>query len=146
MSIYTKIRIIFFVAFIFVTALFVSFFYIDRSEDLQSSLKRYSQTSLFLHKHFRQSMRHEGMVDFSDDTVKLFLKESNFKLIQDKHKIEDISGHKLQYNVSDEARSGDHIWYVSDIRKFRNHYSDFEYDYDIERILKEMLDAVIEAA
>ena len=35
-------------------------------------------------------MRHEGMVDFSDETVKLFLQESNFKLIEDQKKIEQI--------------------------------------------------------
>ena len=83
MSIYHKIRIIFFVSLIFVTAFFASFFYIERSENLQNIVKRYTQTSLFLHKHFRQSMRHEGVVDFSDATVQLFLKESNFRLIND---------------------------------------------------------------
>lgn len=48
------------------------------------------QTSLFLHKHFRQSMRHDERVDFSDTTVKLYLKESNFRLIRDKNKIRHI--------------------------------------------------------
>ena len=90
MSIYNKIRIIFFVSLIFVTAFFASFFYIERSENLQNIEKRYTQTSLFLHKHFRQSMRHEGNVDFSDATVKLFLKESNFKLINDTKRVEFI--------------------------------------------------------
>ena len=90
MSIYHKIRIIFLVSLLFVTAFFASFFYIDRSENLQKIEKRYTQTSLFLHKHFRQSMRHEGMVDFSDDTVNLFLKESNFKLVEDHKRVEQI--------------------------------------------------------
>ncbi len=48
------------------------------------------QTSLFLHKHFRQSMRHDESVDFSDATVKLYLKESNFRLITDEKKIRNI--------------------------------------------------------
>ena len=48
------------------------------------------QTSLFLHKHFRQSMRHDERVDFSDATVKLYLKESNFRLITDTKKIRNI--------------------------------------------------------
>ena len=95
MSIYTKIRIIFFVSLIFVTAFFASFFYIERSENLQTVVKRYTQTSLFLHKHFRQSMRHEGRVDFSDATVKLFLKESNFRLINDAKKIQHIRNSAL---------------------------------------------------
>ncbi len=90
MSIYNKIRVIFLISFIFVTAFFASFLYIERSENLQNIEKRYTQTSLFLHKHFRQSMRYEGTVDFSDPTVKLFLEESNFRRIEDKNKIEHI--------------------------------------------------------
>ena len=38
-------------------------------------------------------MRYEGMVDFSDDTVKLYLKESNFRLIKNEKKIKHIRKH-----------------------------------------------------
>ncbi len=48
------------------------------------------QASLFLHKHFRQSIRHDVEVDFSDATVKLYLKESNFKLVTDVKNIQHI--------------------------------------------------------
>lgn len=90
MSIYNKIRIIFLVSFLFLTAFFVSSFYIERSQHFQEIEKRYMQTSLFLHKHFRQSMRHDESVDFSDATVKLYLKESNFRLITDEKEIRNI--------------------------------------------------------
>lgn len=90
MSIYTKIRIIFLVSLVFVTAFFASFFYIEKSQHLQAIEKRYMQTSLFLHKHFRQSMKYDVQVDFSDATVKLYLKESNFKLLTDIDHIKNI--------------------------------------------------------
>lgn len=90
MSIYNKIRIIFLVSFLFLTAFFASSFYIERSQHFQKIEKRYIQTSLFLHKHFRQSMRQDERVDFSDATVKLYLKASGFKLIKDENKIENI--------------------------------------------------------
>jgi two-component system OmpR family sensor kinase len=90
MSIYNKIRIIFLVSLIFVTGFFASFFYIERSQHLQEIEKRYMQTSLFLHKHFRHSVRQGNGVDFSDDTVKLYLKESNFRLISDEKNIKNI--------------------------------------------------------
>jgi len=89
-SIYNKIRIIFLVSFLFLTAFFASSFYIERSQHFQKLEKRYMQTSLFLHRHFRQSMRHENSVDFSDATVKLYLKESNFKLIRDEKRVRHI--------------------------------------------------------
>ena len=33
-----------------------------------------------------------------------------------------IAGRKLKYEYVEQARSGDHIWYVSDVRKFAAHY------------------------
>lgn len=66
-------------------------------------------------------------------------RNSNISILEAFMKIEEISGKKVNYSVSDEARSGDHIWYISDIRKFKSHFPEFNYDYDIDRILKEML-------
>ena len=66
-------------------------------------------------------------------------RNSNISILEAFMKIEEISGMKVEYSVSEQARSGDHIWYISDIRKFKSHYPEFEYDYDIDRILIEML-------
>ena len=90
MSIYNKIRIIFLVSILFVSAFFTSSFYIQKSQSFQKIEKRYMQTSLFLHRHFRQSIMHNNGGDFSDATVKLYLKESNFRLILDENKIQNI--------------------------------------------------------
>lgn len=68
-------------------------------------------------------------------------RNSNISILEAFMKIEEISGIKVNYTVSDEARSGDHIWYISDIRKFRSHYPDFEYDYNMDRTLTEMLNS-----
>lgn len=68
-------------------------------------------------------------------------RNSNISMLEAIQKIEELSGKKISYTLSDKSRSGDHIWYVSDIRKFKAHYPDFEYDYDMDRILKEMINA-----
>ncbi|MEM6965794.1 MAG: NAD-dependent epimerase/dehydratase family protein [Bacteroidota bacterium] len=70
-------------------------------------------------------------------------RHSNVSMIEAIHKIEKIAGHQLNYTLSDQARIGDHIWYVSDISKFKSHYPDFEYQYDIDRILQEIIKAVV---
>ena len=90
MSIYNKIRIIFLVSILFVSAFFASSFYIQKSQHFQKIEKRYMHTSLFLHRHFRQSIRHNNGGDFSDATVKLYLKESGFRLILDADKKQNI--------------------------------------------------------
>lgn len=57
---------------------------------------------------------------------------------------EEMSGKKLQYTLSDQARSGDHIWYVSDVRRFQNDYPAWKYRYDMRTTLREIVDATIE--
>lgn len=66
-------------------------------------------------------------------------RHSNISMIEAIDQIEAISGHKLNYTLSNENRIGDHIWYVSDINKFKSHYPNFAYEYDMDRILKEMI-------
>lgn len=68
-------------------------------------------------------------------------RHSNISMLEAIDAIGEISGHHLNYTLSDEARSGDHMWYVSDISKFKKHYPDFTYQYDINRILREMIKA-----
>ncbi|OUR98854.1 NAD-dependent epimerase [Halobacteriovorax marinus] len=58
--------------------------------------------------------------------------------------IKEISGKELKYTVSDEARAGDHQWWISDVRKFQDHYPNWKYEYDIKKIIKEIIDATQE--
>jgi CDP-paratose 2-epimerase len=51
---------------------------------------------------------------------------------------EEIVGCKLKYEYVDQPRSGDHIWYVSDVRKFVRHYPEWSYSYDLKAILIEI--------
>ena len=50
----------------------------------------------------------------------------------------------LFYTVSDQAREGDHIWWVSDVSRFQNDYPDWNYQYDLETIIEEIVDATKE--
>jgi CDP-paratose 2-epimerase len=69
-------------------------------------------------------------------------RHANVSMVEAIDKIAALSGHHLNYTLSDQARIGDHIWYISDIRKFRSHYPDFEYRYDIDQMLREIIHAV----
>ena len=65
---------------------------------------------------------------------------SNISMLEAIIKIEQISGHKLEYTIDEKNRVGDHIWYVSDVRKFQSHYPNWQYRYNIDDILKEMIE------
>jgi CDP-paratose 2-epimerase len=51
---------------------------------------------------------------------------------------EEIVGREMTTTYSDAARVGDHIWYVSDIGKFRRHYPEWKFEYDLGQILEEI--------
>lgn len=53
---------------------------------------------------------------------------------------EEISGRKLQYTYEDENRMGDHIWYVSDVSKFKSHYPEWSLTKDVRTILTEIFE------
>lgn len=59
---------------------------------------------------------------------------------------EGLSGKKLDYTYLDENRVGDHIWYISDVRKFQEHYPNWKYEYSIENILGEIYEACAASA
>ena len=47
-----------------------------------------------------------------------------------------LSGKKLNYEYVEKNRIGDHIWWISDVSKFKSHYPDWNFTYDIERTLR----------
>jgi CDP-paratose 2-epimerase len=55
---------------------------------------------------------------------------------------ESISGNKMNYTYSDTNRIGDHIWYISDLSKFKQHYPEWNWKYDLTVTLEEMFNAL----
>lgn len=51
---------------------------------------------------------------------------------------EQTSGNKLNWTYSETNRIGDHIWYVSDVSKFRSHYPEWSYRYDLPTTLAQV--------
>ena len=49
-----------------------------------------------------------------------------------------IAGRELHWSYSETNRVGDHIWWVGDNAKFQSHYPEWELEYDVARILKEI--------
>ena len=57
---------------------------------------------------------------------------------------EAISGNKMNYQYSETNRSGDHIWYVSDLSKFKSHYPGWTWQYDLQQTLVQMHDSMVQ--
>lgn len=71
-------------------------------------------------------------------------RHSNCSMLEAIRFSEELCGKKLNYTLSDEARSGDHIWWISDVRKFQQDYPAWEYKYDQKRIIEEIVEATRE--
>src|SRR5438876_2013081 len=56
-------------------------------------------------------------------------------------KIENMTGKKLAWKYVEEARKGDHICYISDLRKFQSHYPNWKITYNLDTIFQEIIAA-----
>lgn len=65
-------------------------------------------------------------------------RHSNCSMVEAIEMCERITGKKLNCTYQDTNRIGDHIWYISDVRKFKSHYPDWDYKYDVMGILKDI--------
>jgi len=45
-----------------------------------------------------------------------------------------------KYTISEKNRIGDHIWYISDLKKFKTHYPKWKITIELEEIIRQMVD------
>jgi CDP-paratose 2-epimerase len=55
--------------------------------------------------------------------------------------IEDICGHNVNWSYDEQNRIGDHICYISDLRKLESHYSEWSITRSLSNIIREMIQA-----
>jgi len=70
-------------------------------------------------------------------------RQSNCSMLEAIEICEAISGKKLNWSYDEKNRVGDHIWWISDVRKFQSHYRNWKFRYGIREILEEIHSAVV---
>lgn len=65
-------------------------------------------------------------------------RESNVSMLEAIAKCEDISGRPLDWNLDEQARMGDHRWWISSLADFQADYPSFRLNYGIDDVLKEI--------
>ena len=71
-------------------------------------------------------------------------RESNVSMLEAIELCERIAGQELQYTLSDRARIGDHRWWISDLGAFKRDHPDWQLNYGIEDVLREVHDQNVE--
>ena len=69
---------------------------------------------------------------------------SNASVLEAIQQSEAIAGRKLEWSYSEQNRRGDHLWWIGDNGKFESHYPEWDQQYNIERILREIYEANLE--
>jgi CDP-paratose 2-epimerase len=69
-------------------------------------------------------------------------RHSNCSMLEAIALCEEISGRKLIWSYEETNRIGDHIWWISDVRKFQKHYPAWKFRYGLREILDEIHRAV----
>lgn len=63
---------------------------------------------------------------------------SNCSMLEAVQLCEEIAGEKLNWTYSETNRSGDHIWWISDVSRFKSHYPDWDFKYGIQDMLEQI--------
>ncbi|MCX5713409.1 MAG: NAD-dependent epimerase/dehydratase family protein [Candidatus Omnitrophica bacterium] len=90
--------------------------------------------------HFFQSPREAEVYNMGGGRF------ANISVLEAIDLCQEISGKKMAYEYADNNRIGDHIWWISDVSKFKSHYPQWDYKYSIKDTVKEIYETQRKAA
>ena len=67
-------------------------------------------------------------------------RQSNCSILEVIYYLENKFKKKFKKKFFKKARSGDHIWYITDMSKFKKNYPNWKQEFDIKKILDEQID------
>jgi CDP-paratose 2-epimerase len=68
-------------------------------------------------------------------------RQSNVSMLEAIALCQEIAGRDLDCTLSDQARIGDHQWYISDLTAFKRDYPSFDLTYGIEDVLRDIYES-----
>lgn len=70
-------------------------------------------------------------------------RDNSTSILEAIDKVNKILGREIpwdKFTVTDDRRSGDHIWYISDLSKFKEHYPDWDITISLDETIKQMVE------
>ncbi len=67
--------------------------------------------------------------------------ESNCSMLEAITLAEKAAGREMTWTYDETNRVGDHIWYISDLTRFRTHYPEWSLRYDVKAIIEQIVEA-----
>jgi CDP-paratose 2-epimerase len=101
-----------------------------KGKQVRDNIHSYDLVNMFW--HFFMNPKHGAVYNAGGSRF------SNCSVIEAITLCEEITGKTMNVSYSDENRNGDHIWWISDIRRFRNDYPNWSFQYDLKSIMQEI--------
>ena len=65
---------------------------------------------------------------------------SNCSIIEALDMVEAFAKISIKREILKKPRVGDHIWYISNLSKFKKHYPNWKQKYNTKKIIQELMD------
>ena len=105
-----------------------------KGKQVRDNIHSYDLVNAFW--HFIQAPRSGAVYNIGGS------RHANCSMLEAIAACEQLTGKPMRWSYSDQNRTGDHIWWISDVRRFQADYPDWQYRYDIDAILGEVIDGV----
>jgi CDP-paratose 2-epimerase len=69
-------------------------------------------------------------------------RRANCSILEAIKMCEEMTERPMNWSYVENNRLGDHIWWISDLRRFQSHYPEWRITYDIHSMLVEIYDAI----
>jgi CDP-paratose 2-epimerase len=68
-------------------------------------------------------------------------RENSISILEAFDWVNQLTSKRIRWEYREEARKGDHICYISDLRKLRSHFPNWKLTYSLDRILEEIVES-----
>ncbi len=101
-----------------------------KGKQVRDNIHSYDLVNMFW--HFYQNPRNGEVYNAGGS------RHCNCSIIEAIALCEEITGKKMKSIYSEGNRSGDHIWWITDISKYKTHYPGWSFKYNLQMILEEL--------
>ena len=106
-----------------------------KGKQVRDNIHSYDLVSAFW--HFFQSPRAGEVYNIGGG------RHSNCSMLEAIALCEEIDGRRLQWSYTEQNRLGDHVWWISDVSKFRSHYPAWDYRYSLRETVQQLFESQI---
>jgi CDP-paratose 2-epimerase len=104
-------------------------------KQVRDNIHSYDLVSAFW--HFFQSPRAGEVYNIGGG------RHSNCSVLEAIAVCEEIDGRCMQWSYNDQNRIGDHVWWISDVSKFRSQYPEWDYRFSLRETVQQLFESQI---